>query len=125
MQYLELPEQIRLSLVRGFVERSWRRPDVTAEEVASSQAHIADTRAYEDGKRLRTALDAVIAAGTFAELNVAEFAYDDVADELNVRYGSGLVVMSNEAEELGIRGFRGQGFATRSSVLVGEELVAS
>ncbi len=125
MQYLELPEQIRLSLVRGFVERSWRRPGVTAEETACLQAQVGDAQAYEDGKRLRTALDAVIAAGTFAELNVAELAYDDVARELNSRHGAGLVVMSDEAEELGIRGFRGQGFATRSSVLVGEELVAS
>lgn len=125
MQYLELPEQIRLSLVRGFVERSWRRPGVSAEEAACSEARIADTRAHEDGLRLRAALDAVIAAGTFCELNAAELAYDDVARELNDRYGSGLVVTSDEAEELGIRGFRGQGFATRTSVLVGEELVAS
>ncbi|WP_110239693.1 hypothetical protein [Nocardioides gilvus] len=125
MQYLELPEQIRLSLVRGFVERSWRRPGVTAEEAACSEARIADERAHTDGMRLRSALDAVIAAGTFAELNAAELAYDDVAGELNLRYGSGLIVMSDEAEELGIRGFRGQGFATRSCVLVGEDLVAS
>lgn len=125
MQYLDLPEQIRLSLIRGFVERSWHRPGFTAEEAACAQAQVADARAYEDGMRLRRALDAVIAAGTFAELNVAEFAYDDVAAELNVRYGTGLVVMSNEAEELGVRGFRGQGFATRTSVLVGEERVAS
>ena len=125
MQYLELPEQIRLSLVRGFVERSWRRPGVTAEEAACSQALIADARAYEDGMRLRAALDRVIAAGTFADLNVAELAYDDGARELNGRYGDALVVTSDEAEERGIRGFRGQGFAARSSVLVGEELVAS
>lgn len=125
MQYLDLPEQIRLSLIRGFVERSWHRPGSTAEETACAQARVADAQAYEDGMRLRAALDAVIAAGTFAELNVAELAYDDVARELNTRYGPDLVVMSDEAQELGIRGFRGQGFATRTSVLVGEDLVAS
>lgn len=125
MQYLELPEQIRLSLVRGFVERSWRRPGATSDEVICSESQIGDARAHQDGIRLRAALDAVIAAGTFAELNAAELAYDDVAGELNARYGSGLVVVSDEAEELGLRGFRGQGFATRSSLLVGEELVAS
>lgn len=125
MQYLELSEQIRLSLVRGFVERSWRRPDVTAEEAACSEALIADVRAHQDGLRLRAALDTVTAASSFADLNAAELAYDDVARELNTRYGSDLVVLSDEAQELGIRGFRGQGFATRSSVLVGEDLVAS
>lgn len=125
MQYLDLPEQIRLSLVRGFVERSWHRPGVTAEEAACSEALIGDARAHQDGMRLRAALDAVNAASTFAELNAAELAYDDVARELNTRHGCDLVVLSDEAAELGIRGFRGQGFATRSSVLVGEDLVAS
>ena len=125
MRYLELTEQTRLALLRGYVERSWHAPGLTAAQVAMAHAHVTDPTAYADGLRLRTVLDAVIAAGDFAALNVAEAAYDDVAHELNARYGEGLVALTVEGEELGIRGFRGQGFATRSSVLVGEERVAS
>lgn len=125
MRYLELSEQTRLSLVRGFVERSWHAPGLTAEESAVVHARIAEPGAYRDGLRLRVAFDAVHAAGDFAALNAAESAYDDVARDLNARYGEGLVALTTDAEELGIRGFRGQGFETRSSVLVGEELVAS
>ncbi|GGD06143.1 hypothetical protein [Nocardioides daphniae] len=125
MRYLDLPEQTRLSLLRGFVERSWHAPKLSAEEAAMLHARIGDPQAYEDGLRLRAVLDAVHAAGDFAALNAAENAYDDVATELNARYGDGLVVLSTEAEELGLKGFRGQGFETRSSVLVGEERAAS
>jgi hypothetical protein len=124
MQCLELPEQTRLSLLRGYLERSWRRPDVAAEQAAIVDRRISDQQAYLDGRRLRDALDGLIAAGTFDELNVAEQVYDDLARELNARYGQGLVVLSCEDDEPGIRGFRTEGFATRSSVLVGEERIA-
>lgn len=125
MHHLDLPEETRLSLLRGYVERSWHAPDLGADDAALLRARIADVEAYEAGLRLRAALDAVAAAVSFAELNAAECAYDDVARELNARYGDGLVVGVDEACELGLRGFRGQGFETRSSVLVGEERVAS
>lgn len=125
MHYLELSEQTRLSLLRGFVERSWHAPDLGADDAALLHTRIGDPQAYADGLRLRAAVDAVAAAGSFAELNAAEQAYDDVARELDDRYGDGLVVRSDEALELGLRGFRGQGFETRSSLLVGEERVAS
>lgn len=125
MLYLELSEETRTSLLRGFVERSWHAPDLGADEAALVRARIVDVQAHADGLRLRNALDAVAAAVSFAELNAAECAYDDLAAELNARYGEGLVVRARDAEELGIRGFRGQGFETRSSVLVGEERVAS
>lgn len=125
MLYLELPEQVRLSLLRGFVERSWLAPDLGADEAALLRARVSDAQAYEDGVRLRAAVDAVAAAVSFDELNAAELAYGRVAHELDARYGAGLVVGVDEALELGLRGFRGQGFETRSSILVGEELVAS
>lgn len=124
MRYLDLPEQTRLSLLRGFVERSWRTPGPGADTEALLRARIGDPEAYDDGLRLRAAVDAVAAAGSFAELNVAERVYDDLARELEARHGAGLVVGIDEGLELGLRGFRCQGFATRSSVLVGEELVA-
>ncbi|QCX26560.1 hypothetical protein [Nocardioides jishulii] len=125
MRYLDLPEPTRLSLLRGFVERSWHAPGLTAEESAMIHARISEPQAYEDGLRLRAVVDAINSAVDFDALNAAERAYDDVATELNQRYGDGVVALSTGAEELGIRGFRGQGFETRSSVLVGEELVAS
>lgn len=124
MQYLELPEDTRLSLLRGFVERSWCAPGSRTDADALLRARIADPEAYADGQRLRTVLDAVSAAASFGELNAAERAYDAVAAELNDRHGHGLVVGVDEGLELGLRGFRCQGFATRSSVLVGEDLVA-
>lgn len=124
MRYLDLTEQTRLSLVRGFVERSWCAPGLGADDEALRHARIGDVRAYEDGLRLRAAVDAVAAAGSFSDLNVAERAYDALATELDHRYGDGLVVGVDEGLELGLRGFRCQGFETRSSVLVGEELVA-
>lgn len=125
MRYLELTEQTRLALLRGYVERSWRAPGLTPDQAALAHARVTDPQAYDDGRRLRTVLDAVIAAGDFAALNVAERAYDDVAHALNARYGDGLVALTADGEQLGLRGFRGQGFATCSNVLVGEELVAS
>jgi len=124
MQVLELSEQTRLSLLRGYLERSWRRPDLAAEQASVVDGRVTDEQAYRDGRRLRDAHDGLIAAITFSELNVAEQVYDDVARELNARYGEGLVVLSCEDDEPGIRGFRGEGFGTRSSVLVGEERIA-
>lgn len=125
MHHLELSEETRLSLLRGFVERSWHAPDLGADDAALLRVRITDRQAHADGVRLRAAVDAVAAAVSFDELNAAEQAYDDVARELDARYGAGLVVGVDEALELGLRGFRGQGFETRSSILVGEELVAS
>ena len=123
MQYLELPEATRLSLLRGYLERSWSK-SLPVEHSAACTAEVCDKRAYADGQRLRVAVDAVTAAVTFAELNVAEQAYDDLAAELNERWGDGLVVRSEEADELGIRGFRAQGFTTASAVLLGESSTA-
>lgn len=120
----ELPEQTRLSLLRGYVERSWRTPEAAARLAALVDARVSDRQAYADGRRLRDAVDGLNAAVTFEELNVAEQVYDDLAAELNARYGEGLVVLSDEDAEPGIRGFRAEGLETRSSLLVGEERVA-
>lgn len=125
MRYLELPEQTRLSFLRGYLESAWRRRDVPREQLEACAAHVCDVRAYADGQRLRHALDGVVAAGTFAALNVAEQAYDDVARELNERWGTGLVVTADEGAELGLRGFRAEGFPTASGLLVGDIAVAS
>lgn len=125
MRYLELPEQTRLSFLRGYLESTWRRRVVSPEQLEACAAHVCDVRAYTDGQRLRQALDGVVAAGTFAALNVAEQVYDDVARELNERWGDGLVVTADEGAELGLRGFRGQGFPTASDLLVGDIAVAS
>lgn len=125
MRYLELPEQTRLSFLRGYLESTWQRRGVSAEQQEACAAHVCDVAAHRDGQRLRVAVDAVVAAGTFAELNIAELTYDDVARELNDRWGQGLVVTTDEGAELGVRGFRGQGFPTASDLLVGEVAVAS
>ncbi|MFC6152804.1 hypothetical protein [Nocardioides yefusunii] len=127
MRYLDLPDTTRLSLLRGYLERSWRRPGVhgtwVAEHDQACDTEVCDSRAYEDGQRLRAALDAVIAAITFEELNVAEIAYDELAAELDARWGDGMVVRTSEGAELGFRGFRGDGFSTASHLLVGEARV--
>ena len=123
MQYLELPEATRLSLLRGYLERSWTK-SLPVEHSDACTAEVCDTRAYDDGQRLRVAVDGVTSAVTFADLNVAERVYDDLAAELNERWGDGLVVRSDEAAELGIRGFRAQGFTTASAVLLGESSTA-
>lgn len=127
MRYLDLPDTTRLSLLRGYLERSWRRPGLSgtwvAEHDAACDAEICDSRAYEDGLRLRTALDRVVAAVTFEDLNRAERSYDEVAAELNERWGEDMVVRTWEDVELGLRGFRGEGFPTESNVLVGEARV--
>lgn len=125
MRYLDLPEQTRLSFLRGYLESAWQRREVTPEQQEACAAHVCDVRAHTDGQRLRRALDGVVAAGTFAELNVAEQVYDDVARELNARWGEGLVVTTDEGVELGLRDFRSQGFPTASDLLVGEVAVAS
>lgn len=120
----ELPEQTRLSLLRGYVERSWRSPEAAAQVAALVDARVTDPQAYADGRRLRDAVDGLQAAASFAELNVAEQVYDDLAVELNGRYGEGLVVLSHEDAEPGVRGFRAEGLETRSELLVGEDRVA-
>lgn len=120
----ELPEQVRLSLLRGYVERSWRTPEAAARLAALVDERVSDARAYADGRRLRDAVDGLHAAVSFEELNVAERVYDDLAAELNARYGEGLVVFGHEDAEPGLRGFRSEGFETRSDLLVGEERVA-
>lgn len=124
MQVLELSEQTRLSLLRGYVERSWCRPDLAAARAVVVDGRVTDEQAYLDGRRLRDALDGLIAASTFEELNLAEQVYDEVAHELNARYGGNLVVLASEDDEPGLRGFRNDGFGTRSSRLLGEERIA-
>lgn len=116
MLYDELDEPIRSSLLRGYVEKSWRLPhlaEVYADLVAEP---VHDEEAYADGLYLRSLLDTLFSSDTVSEARTNAQAYDEFAAELNVRYGESLVVLSSEPGPPGLRGFRSSPFSTMTEM---------
>jgi hypothetical protein len=113
MIYDDLPEPTRASLLRGYVEKSWRMPWLAEDYSELANASVHDQEAYEDGLRLRSALDDLFSADTPSELRTADADYTQIATELNVRYGEGLVAPPGEGPP-GLRGFRASPYTTET-----------
>jgi hypothetical protein len=96
----DLPESVRESLLSGY--RNGRQGNAAA---ASSSA------AYEDGARLRHAIDGTFWADTQSEVRGAVERYDALAAEQNGKYGV-IVVLSTESSDLGLRGYRQPAYGT-------------
>lgn len=111
MLYDELPEDTKKSLLRGYVEHSWRMPWLAEHHPELVAVAVTDDQAYEDGLRLRQTLDRIFSSDTFWELRSVEAEYDELARELHDRYGDGIVVFSNEPGEPGLRRFRTSPFS--------------
>lgn len=112
-----LPETVRRSLLRGYVEKSWRMPHLAEDYPELVAMEVEDSEAYEAGLELRARLDTLFSADSSSELSSAEESYDDVATQINDRYAEGLVVMSGEPGEPGLRGFRTSPFSTMTEII--------
>ncbi|KQY51567.1 hypothetical protein [Nocardioides sp. Root140] len=112
-----LPDKVRSSLLRGYVEKSWRMPWLAVDYAHLVDVPVEDAQAYEDGLGLRGCLDSIFSADMVSELRSDERRYDALAGELNERYGEGLVVLSAEPGDPGLRGFRVSPFSTETTTV--------
>ena len=117
----DLPAPVRSSLLKGYVERSSRMPWLADDYAPLATAPAEDDRAYSDGKSLRSALDTIFSADTISQLRQDEASYDALANELNERYGGGLVVLTSEGGTPGLRGFRVGPFTTMTETTRDED----
>jgi hypothetical protein len=103
MLFRDLPEATQVSFLKAYLD-SYRWRDLLDEHPEIRDAQVSDEDAYRDAERLRNAMEMVYSAALF-ELADDAAAYDEVAEELNAKYGEGFVVMYPEGA-LGLRGFR-------------------
>ena len=99
----DLTENLRLALTRGFSAGYWFVESVEEPPPVDDEE---SRRAFEDGKRLASAVCMLISAD-LADYKADERAYELLAAELNERYGRGLVVNTDELGPGGLApGFR-------------------
>ncbi len=101
----DLPDSLRIALRSGFRAAYWFGDRVDA---GAGSDDAEPQRTYADGKRLAEAVSMLISAD-LADYGAEKAHYDRVADELNERYGSDVVVRGDE-----LRGSLGPGFRPRS-----------
>jgi hypothetical protein len=116
----ELPENQRISLLRGYVEKSWRMPWLADDYPDLATAPIQDRQAYDDGLRLRQVLDELFSADVSSEWESAKYEYAQIASELNQRYGEGLVLPDTEGTP-GLLGFRATPYSTETTTTFDQE----
>jgi len=101
----DLPDNLRIALRSGFRAAYWFGDRVNA----GAGGDDADSQqAYADGKRLADAVSMLISAD-LADYKADEAHYGRIADELNERYGGGVVVRVDE-----LRGGSRPGFRSRN-----------
>jgi hypothetical protein len=101
----DLPDDVWQSLLRGDAAGHWWLEE-GAQPVGPD--FVLDKQAFEDGKRIGEAVSMLISAD-LADYSNDEKHYNRLGDELNARYGAGLVV---HTDELGPSG-PGPGFRRR------------
>lgn len=101
----DLPDKLRIALRSGFRAAYWFGDRVDA---GAGSDDAESQQAYADGRRLAEAVSMLISAD-LADYGADKAHYDRVADEMNERYGSDVVVRGDE-----LRGSLGPGFRPRS-----------
>lgn len=101
----DLPDNLRIALRSGFRAGYWFGDRVDA---GAGSDDAESQQAYADGKRLAEAVSMLISAD-LADYGADKAHYDRLADELNERYGSDVVVRGDA-----LRGSLGPGFRPRS-----------